>query len=52
MNLSIIRAKLTDEELSYLKATLGVDLRDPEVIAALVELEKRRASSWASSNAK
>jgi hypothetical protein len=42
MNLSKIRAKLTDEDLSYLKAALGVDLRDPEVIAALVELERVR----------
>lgn len=42
MSLSNIRAKLTDEELTYLKATLGVDLRDPDVIAAQVELERAR----------
>jgi ClpX C4-type zinc finger len=33
---------LTDEELTYLKATFGVDLRDPEVIAAHVGLERAR----------
>jgi hypothetical protein len=42
MSLSKIRSKLTEEELSDLKAILGVDLRDPEVIAAQVELENAR----------
>ena len=42
MSLSKIRAKLTDEDLSYLKATFGVDLRDPDLIAAQVELENAR----------
>ena len=42
MSLSKIRAKLTDEEITYLKATFGVDLRDSEAIAAQVELERAR----------
>lgn len=42
MSLSKVRAKLTDEDLSNLKATFGMDLRDPELIAAQVDLESAR----------
>jgi hypothetical protein len=38
-----IRAKLTDAELAHLKEAHGIDLRDPEIAAALSELDEARA---------
>jgi hypothetical protein len=38
-HLRSIRSKLSEAELSYLKDEWGLELRDPEVVAALSELD-------------
>lgn len=41
-HITSIRSKLTPAEIEYLQIVFGIDLRDPEVIAALSELDGAR----------
>jgi hypothetical protein len=42
-HIASIRAKLTDAELAFLKEAHGIELRDPEMVAALSEYDQARA---------
>ena len=42
-HIASIRAKLTEAELAFLKEAHGIELRDPDVAAALSEIGEARA---------